>query len=257
MDQAIYPIIIKFLENIDKTLRALKPFLESTFDIPLERYSTLSTSFVIQEYSRATSRLIWQWILEKHNASKLCKFNVASSPGIETMRKIASWISRAPFPYSPQGDETIRYILYGVSRTFSSYCRILDSKGLFPSWIQLCRVYVSSNTFEIVPSQLLPPFFSSSSDFSRGNKQYSQRCWRVNRRFYDDSWHKKKERKREKKFEETSITFRIIRHSQTCKQRRNTCCCKFHCEFPQRELTRLFSYVMSPVWTFDTTVWFR
>lgn len=198
MDQVIYPIIIKF-ENIDKTLRALKPFLESTFDIPLERYSTLSTSFVIQEYSRATSCLIWQWILEKHNASKLCKFNVASSPGIETMRKIASWISRAPFPYSPQGDETIRYILYGVSRTFSSYCRILDSKGLFPSWIQLCRVYVSSNTFEIVPSQLLPPFFSSSSDFSRGNKQYSQRCWRVNRRFYDDSWHKKKREKERKK----------------------------------------------------------
>lgn len=107
----------------------------------------------------ATSRLIWQWILEKHNASKLCKFNVASSPGIETMRKIASWIPRAPFPYSPQGDETIRYILYGVSRTFSSYCRILDSKGPFSCWIQLCRVYVSSNAFEIVPSQLLPPFF--------------------------------------------------------------------------------------------------
>lgn len=75
------------------------------------------------------------------------------------MRKIASWIPRAPFPYSPQGDETIRYILYGVSRTFSSYCRILDSKGPFSCWIQLCRVYVSSNAFEIVPSQLLPPFF--------------------------------------------------------------------------------------------------
>lgn len=77
------------------------------------------------------------------------------SQGIETMRKIASWISRAPFPYSPQGDETIRYILYGVSRTFSSYCRILDSKGPFSSWIQLCRVYVSKSC----PLNFSPPFF--------------------------------------------------------------------------------------------------
>lgn len=62
-------------------------------------------------------------------------------------------------------------------------------------------------------------------------------------------------KKREKKeVRRNTRTFRIIRHSQTCKQRRNTCCCKFPCEFPQRELTRLFSYVMSPVWTFDTTV---
>lgn len=100
-----------------------------------------------------------------------------------------------------------------------------------------------------------PPFFSSSSDFSRGNKQYSQQCWRANRRFYDDYGDNGCEKKREKKeVRRNTRTFRIIRHSQTCKQRRNTCCCKFPCEFPQRELTRLFSYVMSPVWTFDTTV---
>lgn len=102
------------------------------------------------------------------------------------------------------------------------------------------------------------PLFSSSSDFSRGNEQYSQQCWRANRRFYDDYGDNGCEKKREKKeVRRNTRTFRIIRHSQTCKQRRNTCCCKFPCEFPQRELTRLFSYVMSPVWTFDTTVWFR
>ena len=118
------------------------------------------------------------------------------SQGIETMRKIASWISRAPFPYSPQGDETIRYILYGVSRTFSSYCRILDSKGPFSSWIQLCRVYVSKSC----PLNFSPFFFSS--DFSRGDKQYSQQCWSVNR-FYDDygdnGYGKKKKKKKSSK----------------------------------------------------------
>lgn len=212
---------------------------------------------------KGTWRLIWQWILEKHNASKLCKFNVPPSPGIGAMREIVSRISRAPFPYSPQGDETIRYILYGVSRTFSSYCRILDSKGPFSSSIHALPRLRFANAFEIVPSQLQPSssFFlsSPSSDFSRDNKQYS----RVLARQPSFLWRfvttkkKKKKKKGEKKFEENSHTFRIIRHPQTCKQRRNTCCCKFPCEFPQRELTRLFSYVMSPVWTLDTTVWFR
>lgn len=175
------------------------------------------------------------------------------SQGIETMRKIASWISRAPFPYSPQGDETIRYILYGVSRTFSSYCRILDSKGPFSSWIQLCRVYVSKSC----PLNFSPPFFFLLQIFHGAINNILNSVGASIVFIMTITVTTVTKKKKKKEVRRNTHTFRIIRHSQTCKQRRNTCCCKFPCEFPQRELTRLFSYVMSPVWTFDTTVWFR
>lgn len=142
-----------------------------------------------------------------------------------------------------------------MSRTFSSYCRILDSKGPFSCWIQLCRVYVSSNAFEIVPSQLLPPFFLLLQIFHGAINNIHNSVGAPIVVFMTIMVTTVTKKKREKKeVRRNTRTFRIIRHSQTCKQRRNTCCCKFPCEFPQRELTRLFSYVMSPVWTFDTTV---
>ena len=133
---------------------------------------------------------------------KLCKFNVASFSGDRDYEKDRVLNIACPVSVFSAGRRNHSiHIVRSVTYLFQLLSHFRFKGTIFVLDTALPRV-----RFEIVSSQLLSPFFFSSSDFSRGDKQYSQQCWSVNR-FYDDygdnGYEKKKKKK--KKFEEIPI----------------------------------------------------